>query len=107
MKDSWANGKITGVNSTYKRYMNMKGFFATGSIIFSVLILILAFESIGGARFQYFLFYFIWLDSSFNPFFLVMGIAALGAIAGVFFTGLIMSSLKNKDDEEAPGGENF
>ena len=81
----------------------MKGFFITGSIIFTVLILIVAFENIAGAC-QGFLFLFTSFPQSTSPFFIVIGIAALGGITGIFYSGLINQLLK-KDDEEAGGNE--
>lgn len=81
----------------------MKGFFAAGSIFFTVLILILAFENIGGS-FQGFLFLFSSLPQSTSPFFVVTGIAVIGIITGIFYTGLITQLLK-RDDDEGNGNE--
>ncbi len=80
----------------------MKGFFAAGSIFFSVLILIIAFENIGGS-FQGFLFLFSSLPQSTSPFFIVVGIAIIGIITGIFYTGLVTQLLKNSDEEENGG----
>lgn len=82
----------------------MRGFYLTGSILLTVLILIVAFENIGGAC-QGFLFLFASLDQGTSPFFIVMGIALLGGITGVFYTGLFMSLLKSGQDEEQGGNE--
>jgi hypothetical protein len=82
----------------------MRGFYLTGSILLTVLILIVAFENIGGAC-QGFLFLFASLDQGTSPFFIVMGIALLGGITGVFYTGLFMSLLKSGQDEEPGGNE--
>ena len=82
----------------------MKGFFLTGSIIFTVLILIVAFENIGG-NCQGFMFLFTSLPIGTSPFFVVAGIAALGGITGIFYTGLVNQLLRNKDDEESGGNE--
>ncbi len=79
----------------------MKGFFLTGSILFTVLILILAFENIGAAC-QGFMFLFIALPQGTSTFFIVAGLAILGGITGIFYTGLILQLLHsaNKDEEE-------
>lgn len=82
----------------------MRGFYISGAIFLTVLILIIAFENIGGAC-QGFLFLFTSLDQSTSPFFIVMGIAILGGITGVFYTGLLMSLLKSGQDEEPGGNE--
>lgn len=81
----------------------MKGFFITGSIVFTVLILILAFENIGGSC-QGFMFLFSSLPQGTSPFFIVTGIAILGGITGIFYTGLVTQLLK-KEDEESAGNE--
>ena len=83
----------------------MKGFFLAGSIFFTVLVLIIAFENIGGSC-QNFLFLFSTVGPNTSPFFIVIGIAFLGGITGIFLTGLVTQLLKNKeDDEEGPGGQ--
>lgn len=78
----------------------MKAFFISGSIIFTVLILILAFENMG-AQVNGFQFLFTAFDS---PFFIVLGIAFIGVITGAFYTGLVLRLAKG-DDEEAGGNE--
>jgi hypothetical protein len=77
----------------------MKAFFLGGSIFFTVLILILAFENIGAAC-QNFLFLFTSISQDTSPFFIVMGIAFLGGIAGFFYTGFVKELLKPDEDEE-------
>jgi len=80
----------------------MRAFFLTGSIIFTVLILIIAFQNLG-ASLQNFGVLFAGIDSAF---FMVIGIATLGIITGIFYTGLVTSLLRSgKEEEEAPGGE--
>lgn len=80
----------------------MKAFFLTGSILLTALILIIAFENIG-TNMTGFLFLFTGLDSAF---FIIMGLAILGIIAGIFYTGLVTTLLRSgKDEEEAPGNE--
>lgn len=81
----------------------MKGFFIAGSVLFTVLILILAFENISGSC-QSFLFLFYEMPMGTSPFFIVAGLSLLGAIAGVFYTGLVLHLIKSKD-EEAAGAE--
>ncbi len=80
----------------------MKAFFLTGSIILTVLILIIAFENLG-ATLTNFMLIFTTLDS---PFFMVLGISIIGILAGIFYTGLVTSLLNSgKEEEEAPGNE--
>ena len=68
------------------------------------MILIIGFENIGGAC-QVFMFLFASLEQGTSPFFIVMGLALLGGITGVFFTGLLTSLLKSGQDEEPGGNE--
>jgi len=74
----------------------MKTFFIAGSILFTVLMLILAFENIA-LQVNNFLFVLIPMG---NPFLMVMSIAGVGVMAGVFYAGLVATLLKNKDEEE-------
>lgn len=79
----------------------MKGFYLTGAILLTVLTLIIAFENIGGSC-QGFLFLFSSLPIGTSPFFIVVGIAVLGGITGIFYSALAMQLLKKDDDEPAP-----
>jgi len=82
----------------------MRGFYLSGAIFLTVLILIIAFENIGGAC-QGFLVLFFSLDQGTSPFFIVCGIAILGGVTGIFYTGLASALLKGDKDEEAGGNE--
>ena len=80
----------------------MKAFFLAGSILFTVLILILAFENMG-ASCTGFLFLFAPMGSMF---FGVMALCAVGVGAGIFYTGLMLKIIQGRSgDEESPGGE--
>ena len=80
----------------------MKAFFITGAILFFVLTLIVAFENMAISC-SGFLFVFFPVAS---PFLMVLSIAALGFLFGVFFTGLLVNLLRNKpEDEEDAGGD--
>lgn len=80
----------------------MKAFFISGSIFFTALILIIAFENLG-ASCTGFMFLFTELDT---PFFTVLGLTVIGVMAGIFYTGLITNILRSgKEEEESPGNE--
>jgi len=80
----------------------MKAFFLTGSIVLTVLILIIGFENLG-ATVQNFMILFTPVAS---PFLIVMGLSAVGILTGVFYTGLITSIIRgNKEEDESPGSE--
>lgn len=80
----------------------MKAFFLVGSIIFTVLILIIAFQNFG-ATLSGFTVFFSEIDT--NGTIVVFGIALLGIFAGGFYFGFLNSLLKSEqEDEEQPGG---
>lgn len=80
----------------------MKIFFLIGSIIFTVLILIVAFQNFGSS-FNGFTVFFSAIDT--NGTIIVFGIALLGIFAGGFYFGFLNSLLKSgQEDEEQPGG---
>ncbi|MFA6521682.1 MAG: hypothetical protein WCT53_04840 [Candidatus Gracilibacteria bacterium] len=80
----------------------MKIFYLVGSIILTVLILIIAFQNIG-SEFRGFTVLFSAIETS--PTIIIFGIAVLGIFAGGFYFGFLNSLLKsNEEDEEQPGG---
>lgn len=74
----------------------MKAFFISGSVLFAVLILILAFENIN-VSLSGFLFILIPMNSTFLA---LLGTAGVGALFGIFITGLVMSLLRNEEEED-------
>lgn len=80
----------------------MKVFYLVGSIIFTVLILIIAFQNFG-ATFSGFTVFFTEIET--NGTIIVFGIALLGIFAGGFYFGFLSSLLRSEqEDEEEPGG---
>ena len=73
----------------------MKAFFLTGSIVTTVLILILAFENMYVSLTN---FTFIFASAS-SSFLVVLGLCFVGVIAGIFYSGLIQQLLKSEDTE--------
>lgn len=79
----------------------MKGFFLVGSIIFTVLILIIAFQNIGTSFADFTIFF---SQVSANGTIVVFGLALLGIFAGGFYFGFLNSLLKSsQEDEDVPG----
>ena len=80
----------------------MKSFFLVGSILFTVIILIVAFQNFG-STFQGFTIFFTAVET--NGTIIVFAIALLGIFAGGFYFGFLNSLLKSsQEDEEQPGG---
>lgn len=82
-------------------YSSMKAFYLVGSIIFTVIILIVAFQNIG-TNFSGFTVFFTPIEA--NGTLIVFGIAILGIFAGGFYFGFLSSLLKGDQEEEEPGG---
>lgn len=81
----------------------MKLFFLVGSIIFTVIILIVAFQNFS-VSFSGFTVFFTPFDRT-NGTLVIFGIALLGMFTGGFYFGFLNSLLKNRqEDEEQPGG---
>ncbi len=75
----------------------MKAFYLVASVIFTVLILILAFENIA-AQCSNMLFFFYNVKS--NPTIVTLGIAVIGIITGVFYHAFLSSVFASSDEEE-------
>lgn len=78
----------------------MKAFYLVGSVIFTVLILILAFENIA-AQCSNMLFFFYQVKS--NPTIVTLGVAVLGIITGIFYHAFLVKVFESKNEEEDPG----
>jgi hypothetical protein len=80
----------------------MKAFYLVGSIIFTVIILIVGFQNFG-ASFSGFTIFFTELDL--NGTLIIFGVSILGIFAGGFYFGFLSSLLHSgQEDEEEPGG---
>ncbi len=73
--------------------------YLVGSVVCTVIILLLAFENIQGMC-SYLVFFFTDIPTSFSPTFLILGVAFLGGITGFFYTSLVYSLFGGKDDED-------
>lgn len=80
----------------------MKKFYLIGSLIFSVIILIVGFQNFSSSFDSFTVFFF---DATSNGTVTVFGIAMLGIFTGAFYYGFITSLLRERqEDEESPGG---
>lgn len=79
---------------------NLRTFFLSGSIVLTIIILIVAFQNIQ-AQCNFVTFFFFEADSGTAPTFLVFAVSLVGIITGMLYMGLIMSFIsKDEDDEE-------
>lgn len=80
----------------------MKTFYLVGSILFTVLILIVAFQNFTSS-FSGFTVFFTEVEA--NGTIIIFGISILGMLAGSFYFGFLNTVLRNsQEDEELPGG---
>ncbi|MFH1284580.1 MAG: hypothetical protein ABIH78_03265 [Candidatus Peregrinibacteria bacterium] len=75
----------------------MKAFYLTGSIIFTALILVLAFENIG-ASCSGMNFFFYTIDQ--NPTIVILGIAVIGIITGSLYHAFMAKVLAGPTEDE-------
>lgn len=78
----------------------MKAFFLVGSIIFTVIILVVAFQNFSSTM-EGFQVFFTPIET--NPTLIIFGIFLIGVFAGGFYFGFLTSVLRSEDEEE-PGG---
>lgn len=74
-------------------------FYLLGSLITSVVILVLAFENINAICTDLIIF-FTPLDVNTTPTILIFWLAGLGMICGFFYHGLLSSIFKKSNDDE-------
>ncbi|MDD3861701.1 MAG: hypothetical protein PHP74_02315 [Candidatus Gracilibacteria bacterium] len=79
----------------------MKNFYLAGSIIFTVLLLILGFENIG-SQCTNLLFFFYEIESS--PTLIFLGVAVIGIITGFFYHSFLQKVLNASEDEDSEDG---
>ncbi|PIQ77717.1 hypothetical protein COV82_02925 [Candidatus Peregrinibacteria bacterium CG11_big_fil_rev_8_21_14_0_20_46_8] len=83
----------------------MKGFYLAGSIIFTVLILIVGFQNFGAIVQGFGVFF-----TSFNGIsgtMVVFGSALLGIFAGGFYFGFLHSLFSKSSEDDEEGGADF
>ncbi len=78
---------------------NLRTFFLSGSIVFTIIILVIAFQNIQ-AQCTFVTFFFYAANSSTAPTFFVFAVSVVGVIAGMLYMGLIMSFLSKGDDDD-------
>lgn len=75
----------------------MKAFYLTASIIFTVLVLIIAFGNIGAQCGQL---HFLFFPVDSNPTIIFLALAVLGMITGAFYHAFMGRVFKNSNEEE-------
>ncbi|MBU1152215.1 hypothetical protein KJ632_05335 [Patescibacteria group bacterium] len=75
----------------------MKGLYLTGSIIFTVLILVLAFENIGASCNQMYFFFF---PIRSNPTIITLALAVLGILTGMLYHAFMSKTMEKSEEDE-------
>lgn len=78
---------------------NLRTFFLSGSIVLTIIVLIIAFQNIQ-AQCNFITFFFYEADASTSPTFLVFAVALVGIITGMLYMGLLMSFISKEEDDE-------
>ena len=78
---------------------NLRTFFLSGSIVLTIIILIIAFQNIQ-AQCNFITFFFFAADSSMSPTLMIFAVSLVGVIAGMLYMGLIMSFISREEDDD-------
>jgi len=78
---------------------NLRTFFLSGSIVLTIIILVIAFQNIQ-AQCTFVTFFFYAADSTTSPTFLVFAVSLVGIMAGMLYMGLIMSFISKDEDDD-------
>jgi hypothetical protein len=79
---------------------NLRVFFLSGTIVLSIIILVLAFQNIQ-AQCNFVSFFFFSIPQTVSPTIMVFMVSLIGILTGIFFMGLLMSFIsKDEEDEE-------
>ncbi|KKP36739.1 MAG: hypothetical protein UR27_C0014G0008 [Candidatus Peregrinibacteria bacterium GW2011_GWA2_33_10] len=84
----------------------MKIFYLIGSIIFTILILVIAFENVQSYCYNLGIFFYQ-VNNQTSPTFLIFGSTLLGIITGIFYFGLFQSILKGGNNSEEDEDDGF
>lgn len=78
---------------------NLRTFFLSGSIVLTIIVLIVAFQNIQ-AQCNFVTFFFFSIGSNTSPTIMVFVTALLGILTGMLYMGLLMSFLSKDEDDE-------
>lgn len=79
---------------------SLRVFFLSGSVVLSIIILIIAFQNIQ-AQCSFVTFFFFPIDQSTSPTLMAFGIALIGVLTGIFYMGFMMSFVaRDEEDDE-------
>ncbi|MFC1600362.1 hypothetical protein ACFL3T_05010 [Patescibacteria group bacterium] len=77
---------------------NLRTFFLSGSIVLTIIVLIIAFQNIQ-AMCNFVTFFFFSVDSGTSPTIMIFVVALLGILTGMMYMGLMMSFLSKEEDD--------
>ena len=77
---------------------NLRKFFLSGSIVFTIILLIVAFQNIQ-AQCNFVTFFFFSIGANISPTIMIFIVSLLGIITGMLFMGLLMSIISKEEDD--------
>ncbi len=77
---------------------NLRKFFLSGSIVFTIIVLIVAFQNIQ-AQCSFVTFFFFSIGTNTSPTIMIFVVSLLGIITGMLFMGLLMSIISKEEDD--------
>jgi uncharacterized integral membrane protein len=77
---------------------NLRTFFLSGSLVLTIIVLIVAFQNIQ-AQCNFVTFFFFSVDTSTSPTIMIFVVSILGILTGMLYMGLLMSFLSKEEDD--------
>lgn len=77
---------------------NLRKLFLSGSIVFTIILLIVAFQNIQ-AQCNFVTFFFFQVGSNVSPTIMIFIVSLLGIITGMLLMGLLMSIVSKEEDD--------
>jgi uncharacterized integral membrane protein len=78
---------------------NLRVFFLSGSIVLSIIILIIAFQNIQ-AQCNFITFFFFPIEQTTSPTIMIFIVSLIGMLAGIFYMGFLMSFLSREEEDD-------
>lgn len=77
---------------------NLRKFFLSGSIVLTIIVLIVAFQNIQ-AQCNFVTFFFFGVGSKTSPTIMIFVVSLIGIMTGMLYMGLLMSFLSKEEDD--------
>jgi uncharacterized integral membrane protein len=78
---------------------NLRTFFLSGSLVLTIIVLIIAFQNIQ-AQCNFITFFFFSVGGKTSPTIMIFVVSLLGILTGMLYMGLLMSFLSKEEDDD-------